>query len=309
VILARGLDRIFDVHPGWSLTVRGVTISGGLASTMGGGIRNLGSLVLVDSEVVNSMTTGAGNPGGGGIANEGSATLLRARVSRNGSTTTNNGGGVYNGSYATLTSTDTTMQGNSSIFAGGALLNEGKAVFLRSTISGNASRRGGGVNHNMGSLAFTNSTISGNIATVEGGAITASSDFSLVHTTMTLNTSSANPSSPALFLNSGIATLQNSIIEEGALACGFWVGVISSLGYNMEAGNSCVLSGAGDMRSVSAQLLPLLNTGGFTKTHRPAYGSSAIDRIPVLRLPFDQRGVRRPETVSFPLSDVGAVEA
>jgi hypothetical protein len=91
-ISAQGLgDRVLDVLAGETVTLRGVTITGGAPpGEDGGGIRNAGALTLVDAAVVaNRAADGAaGGPpnsghAGGGIWSSGPLSLLRSTVSDN----------------------------------------------------------------------------------------------------------------------------------------------------------------------------------------------------------------------------------
>jgi hypothetical protein len=91
-ISAQGLgDRVLDILPAGTVTLRGVTITGGAPpGENGGGIRNAGTLTLVDAAVVaNRAADGAAGappgPGrsGGGIFSSGALSLLRTTVSDN----------------------------------------------------------------------------------------------------------------------------------------------------------------------------------------------------------------------------------
>ena len=91
-ISAQGLgDRVLDILIGETVTLRGVTITGGAPpGEDGGGIRNAGTLTLVDAAVVaNRAADGtAGHPptpghAGGGIWSSGALSLLRSTVSDN----------------------------------------------------------------------------------------------------------------------------------------------------------------------------------------------------------------------------------
>ncbi|MCA9209915.1 MAG: hypothetical protein KDA55_16260, partial [Planctomycetales bacterium] len=80
-------DRVFDVRPDASLTLDGLTITGGMA-TNGGGIRNEGTLVVMGSVLTNN-------------------------------TATNDGGAIWNASSGSLTIRNTTIVNNSAVDGAG----------------------------------------------------------------------------------------------------------------------------------------------------------------------------------------------
>jgi CSLREA domain-containing protein len=91
-ISAQGLgDRVLDILAGATVMLRGVTVTGGAPpGEDGGGIRNAGTLALVDAAVVANRAadgTAGGPPGaghsGGGIWSSGALSLLRSTVSDN----------------------------------------------------------------------------------------------------------------------------------------------------------------------------------------------------------------------------------
>ncbi|HYR91843.1 MAG TPA: choice-of-anchor Q domain-containing protein [Terriglobia bacterium] len=326
IINAIGIsERVFEIQPGWSLTLSGVTVKGGRvqnpAKDIGGGILiqrdqySAGNLVLVDSDVTDN--TIVDSRVGGGIGNFGNATLIRSRIFKNSSDI--GGGGIYNGPYGNLTITDTTIDNNSAINTGGGLYNVGAVTADRSTFNDNSARRGGGVFHTGNALTLTNSTISGNKALfADGGGLFSSSGFTLFHVTAAFNTSGVQTGTPtALYMSgvSAVATLKNSLISEpGKAACGFYLGSTISQGYNLEDGNRCGLDPSkGDVNTFYVGLGPLASNGGFTQTHALLPGSfrfpnPAIDRIPTGCagcLPADQRGVARPSGYGI---DIGAFE-
>ena len=82
-ISAQGLgDRVLDILPGETVTLRGVTITGGAPpGEDGGGIRNAGTLTLVDAAVVSNRAAdgAAGGPPSSGHAGGGSGAAVRSR--------------------------------------------------------------------------------------------------------------------------------------------------------------------------------------------------------------------------------------
>ncbi len=106
IIDGGGLDRVFDVHPGATLRLSGVTVRNGaapsIADTEGGGIRNQGILELDDVVLrENKADRGAGlynAPGGKATVRSTSFVANEARVVT--AEAESLGGGVYNASNA-----------------------------------------------------------------------------------------------------------------------------------------------------------------------------------------------------------------
>ena len=148
------------VNEGVTVTITGLSITGGEAS-FGGGILNRGALRLKDSTV-----TGNGASVGGGIGNQGSLTLSNSIVTANGA---HGGGGIWNEGSLTLTNsavTDNEAEG------GGGISNGGSLTVTSSSVSGNESRigEGGGI-WNYGLLTLTDSTVTDNNGADGSGGI------------------------------------------------------------------------------------------------------------------------------------------
>ena len=209
IINAGSIDRVLDVFPGATLTLRDVTITGGTTQGAedGGGIQNDGgTLVIVDSRVVDNTASGGALDGGngGGIysANSGNVTLEGTVVSDNtaqgnradgggiyivggtltvgNSTVTRNasdsehskgGGGVYIGAGTTASISHTTISDNQSDGRGGGICNAGTTEVDSSNVIGNDARAdGGGIYVEAGStMKLTRTVIMGNRRNGEAG--------------------------------------------------------------------------------------------------------------------------------------------
>lgn len=279
--------RIFQVNPGHTVTIQGLTISNGLAqgggsASAGGGIYNDHSILTVNSCLLNGNNSVPSNSyGGGGINSDGSS------------------------GSATLTVINSTLSGNSAGNGfGGGISNNG-------TFGGSAT------------LIVVNSTLSGNSASqLGGGGIdTDASAGGSAPVTVTNSTLSGNSGAAGIYNISTSVRLGNTILKRGSSG-GNVNGIITSLGYNLSDDNAGgFLTNTGDQINTNPFLGPLKNNGGPTPTHAPLSISSAIDRgkdidangIPTGR---DQRGSVRPVTYDGSItpppggdrSDIGAVE-
>jgi hypothetical protein len=186
--------RIFHVMPGFTVTIAGLTISGGDGGKQGGGgILNDHSTLTLDSCAVQNSFT-AQFSAGGGIYNDGSAgtatlTILNSSVS--GNYAYDAGGGIYNDGYnggnAIVSLTNSTVNGNTAAYTGfptgggaaGGIYNGGGTLTITdSVVSNNYAGvsdpfpvgSGGGI-VNDGTLTITSSSVSGNQAYLSGGGI------------------------------------------------------------------------------------------------------------------------------------------
>jgi hypothetical protein len=295
-----------------------MTITGGNAADLGGGIRNSGALTLIRVGVTHNQTGGAA----AGILNEGTAVLQRTSVSGNTtldvggegiwnqgtmtldhSTVDGNPGGILNFSEAMLAMSFSTVSHNGSCPEPGGLWNAGTATIRFSTLANNHScnSAGGGI-YNTGTVTIVNSTIAHNNADEGGGGL----------------------------LNFGTATIAATIIagntwgaDEGPSDCD---GHIQSTGYNLIGSDedlsvptpACFLTGSstdqiGGSTPIDAMLKALGNYGGPTQTIVPRPGRPAVNAIPAgapgaVCPPSgttDQRGIARPQSGAC---DIGSVE-
>ena len=177
--------RVFGILSG-NATVTAVTIRYGKSSD-GGGIRNVGSLVLKDVII-------AENDGhsldGGGIVNYGSLVLRDAVVSNNNVSGLFAGGGIANNN-GDMTILDSDISGNEAAYGGG-IYNHSVGATLEistSTISDNYAREIGGGIYNQGPLTIENSSIVDNSANLYdgGGIYTGNADATITNSTIVGN--------------------------------------------------------------------------------------------------------------------------
>jgi hypothetical protein len=166
-------SRIFDIGAGAIVTISGVTIENGngnqsttLSDTVGGGIRNTGTLTLTDCII-------------------------------SGNSATESGGGVYNFPGKFLSVISCTFSNNSA-FSGGGIFNDasgGTVSVSDSKLSGNSAFEGAGIYNSGGTLVVASSTLSGNTAGTAdalGSGAGIFSDGNAAYATVTDSTLSDN---------------------------------------------------------------------------------------------------------------------
>ena len=133
-------NSIFEIEPGATATLSGLTITGGNNPIFGGGVDDYGTATLIDCTIT-------GNPGEAVLP-----TIFAVRHSSTARSATTSesyygfggGGGVW--SYGTTTLTNCTISGNSAAVGGGGLANYGGPLTLTNcNVSGNSALYGGGV--------------------------------------------------------------------------------------------------------------------------------------------------------------------
>jgi hypothetical protein len=121
--------RIFRVEEDGELTLKHITVAGGLFAS-GAGIDNFGTLTLKHSKLKDNEALGPG----GGLYNGGEATLKKSRVVEN---TADQGGGIYNDGFGTLKLVRSKVAENTALIEGGGIFNEGEVINVRSKIVDN----------------------------------------------------------------------------------------------------------------------------------------------------------------------------
>ena len=293
----QGATRVLSVARAASVEIADLSIVGGKAFTLAGG-------VLVDGALTLDRVTVAGNTVDGGDGDPGAVFW-------------HGGGGIYVGEGAELVLRDSTVRDNQALGGnggnGGGLHVGGGATALieRSTISGNSGNVGGGL-RSRGNVTIVNSTLSGNSTYGWHGGAIFHSDAAMVvrHSTIVGNTTPDWGPLAALFVGFGAPTLtlaDTIVTGNAAYACQAESGgSVVSTGVNLVQDGSCVPTGA-DKVGADPVLGPLADNGGPTLTHLPGPGSAAVDAAGNAGTPpSDQRGSARP-LGSGP--DIGSVEA
>ncbi len=99
-------NSVFEIEPGATATLSGLTITGGNNPIFGGGVNDYGTATLIDCTI-------SGNAGGGVVNNFHSLTLTDCTISDNSAGYDGFGGGGGVWSYGTTTLTNCTISGNS----------------------------------------------------------------------------------------------------------------------------------------------------------------------------------------------------
>ena len=260
-----GLDRVFHIDPvgqGFgtvvSVSIAGVTITGGLATGVyGGGIHNFGTLTVTNSIITGNTATGSvygggifnywgsatslsitnstisGNSagaGGGGIYAGGTITITNSTITLN--TASGHGGGIQTGG-GTLVIIDSIISSNTALagydYVGGGIYNEGGTTSItNSSITGNTANRGGGI-FNSDRVTVTNSTISENIGYNMGGGIYNAGTLTLAESTLSGNSANQGDGWGGGLFNSGSASLTNNTIS-GNQAVNYGGGIFTQPG-------------------------------------------------------------------------------
>ena len=154
-----------------------------------------------------------------------------------------------------------------------------------------------------GGATVENCTFHRNYGGLNGGAIYVWSSLSLNGVTLSGNSASTGKN---LYVAAGAAlTVTNTIFADTSSNCA-GAGSISSLGHNLDSGATCRLYGPGDLRDTPAELAPLADNGGPTRTMALTPCSPAIDAgSDTTCLDTGQRGIDRPQGGHC---DIGAYE-
>jgi hypothetical protein len=309
--------RIFHVMPGFTVTIAGLTISGGNSGQQGGGaiLNGHATLTILNSTIYANHSDSAG----GGIYNDarnsGSATLTITNSSVSGNTagfnqgpfSSGEGGGIYNdgGTVMIINSSVSNnfagLKDPQPLSYGGGISNYGTLTITNSSIYGNqCGQSGGGIYSASGTLTIASSLVSANRAVTKfGGSSGGILAGTLTFINSTLSNNYANLSTGGIEVGGGVITNGTISGNNGSISVGFGVleientilnasagsanitkdgGTVTSLGYNLSSDDGGgYLNGPGDQVNTDPMLGPLQDNGGPTLTHALLPGSPAID--------------------------------
>lgn len=202
---------------GATVVIRNSTITGNRAFDAAG-IDNAGNMTIIDSTISNnqtytSMYGPSGSGYGGGIRNSGTLTIMQSLIT--GNTANEDGAGIENSGELALI--ESVLSGNTAgSFGGGIAAFSGTANIIRSSIANNtAGDSGGGVFNSGARISILDSTVSGNQATDNGGGIFNYGGGSISLTNSTIGGNQASRSGGGIFngeLSSGSSTGTNSLV-------------------------------------------------------------------------------------------------
>ena len=196
--------RVFRVPAGFTVDLRGITITGGYWDDNGAGIANWGALSLTDVVVTRCTATDFG----GAIFHFGpSLDFNRVTLTAN---TAPGGGAMYVAGPGPLTMTDSTVSNNSASSFGGGVYSNGTTTFSRTTFSGNSAAFGGAIIAGTIGPMVVNDCIVSNNSSYTGGGIEVRGDFTMDGSAVTDNV--ATNRGGGIYV-SGAATLTNSTVS------------------------------------------------------------------------------------------------
>ncbi len=272
--------RAFQVEEGGELTLDGVMVRNCYSGSDGGAIRNIdGSLTVVNTSLRGNSAWGGY---GGALVSWGwhtpaQLTLRRCLVEGNSKLDGNGVVAVLGDGQNVIEESGFFSNTGGAMFAQGApLVTISNSTFIANDVAVRLMWAHGNV---------AGTTISGSTTAIHAWGSSAS--VSLSHTAL------ADSSAAGCVLNDGA--------------------VLSTLGRNLEEGNTCGLNPAlGDLVDTDPQLGPMQHNGGPTPTRAPLPGSPLIDAGEAdCGLTIDQRGIQRPfdgDRDGTALCDIGAVE-
>ncbi|WP_341530898.1 choice-of-anchor Q domain-containing protein [Nostoc sp. UHCC 0302] len=206
--VSNATNRVFNIESGVTAEISFLSITKGNSEeqfSLGGGIQNLGTLILSDSIISGSTAWEKGS----GIYNSGTLIV-------NNSTISNNTAGFFDYENSDIKNG-----------YGGGIYNTGSVTLSYSTISGNVAgleTGGGGGIYNDGTLTVFYSTITNNIGFYEAGGISNNGTVTVLHSNITNNSALFATGGIDNNLDSSILVIDDSLISGNTGGTGILIG-------------------------------------------------------------------------------------
>ncbi len=233
VINGGGSYQVLNVAAGASLTLKGLTIANGKASS-GGGASNSGALTIN-----NSTFTGNVAAEGGAVFDLGTLSVTNSLFSGN-SASAGNGGGVESTSVFT-TIVGSTFSGNTATGDGGGLNLASAPTIMNNTFSSNSAASGGAIFLNGTVSTMTGNSFSMNHASMMGGGLYTKSTLNLRNNSFSGNT--AQNSGGAIFNAGTLSTVLDGFSGNSASLNGGGLASSGSLTINSNFSNNTASNG------------------------------------------------------------------
>jgi parallel beta-helix repeat protein len=264
--------RVFHVHPGATLTLRGITVRNGDAAleepgsdpcvvntggtcdvscaacdrcAMGGGGVCVEGALIVDSAVIETST------GVSGGAIQGPAALYASVILNN--IVTQHGGGIASTEGGTVEIHGSSLAGNKAPNGrGGAIYSEnGHLLVTETTLAGNGASKGAGIaTSGSSALELRGSTLNDNTATGAGGglAVIGASEITIADCTFSGNAAASEPApgGGGIYISSGCTgttcAVNNVTVANSKTGSGWWstgaAGTLPTVTNTLLAGNT-----------------------------------------------------------------------
>ena len=244
-------NRVFHVRPNASISLSGLTVTGGSAD-MGGGIFNDAANLTLTRLVVSDNSASLD---GGGIYNLGTLTVRNSTIADN--SANRSGGGIYTKNSLAIVNSE--ILDNSGIYGGGICNNYYNLDIVNTAFLRNQASYGGGIRNLSGTMTITNSTIADNSAYDGGGIENPSSS---AHATLN-NTIVASNSGEDFYNNGGSLYGSSNLIGNGT-------------------GQSDLVDGVdgNQIGSSTTPIDPMLDEAGYPQTNSPVIDSGDNSLVP-----------------------------
>ena len=271
-------SRVFLVNSHVTVSLSGLTISGGSTASFGGGLDNAGGTLTVTDCTISGSTSGLG---GGGLINRfpGALTLTDSTIRDN--SAFGAGGGLSNSGVAAVNGCDFTS--NRAGTSGGAIFNDdtsGNATVSNCHFTGNtAGTYGGAIGVFEGALTIVDSSLTGNTALNEGGGVFVySGNYGHGLLTMKAVTVSANSAANGGgVFDANVAKVTDSTIADNTATNGGGLldqgSAVLTLVDSTVSGNSAAIGGGLDNTQTATATLTDTIVAGNTQSG----GSTASD--------------------------------